>query len=99
IVGAVLLHLQALAIVDLGLHGDVVAPLAFGALQGDLHPLVVSWHCGRLPFPDRSAVVDMNYLVILVTRPAPTVRPPSRIAKRNPSSTAISLSHFHPALQ
>ena len=29
------------------------------------------------------------YLVILVTRPAPTVRPPSRMAKRSPSSMAI----------
>src|SRR4051812_27799543 len=31
------------------------------------------------------------HLVILVTRPAPTVRPPSRIANRNPSSMAIGL--------
>jgi hypothetical protein len=30
-----------------------------------------------------------GYLVILVTRPAPTVRPPSRIANFNPSSIAI----------
>src|SRR5580698_4283877 len=29
------------------------------------------------------------YLMIFVTRPAPTVRPPSRIAKRRPSSMAI----------
>ena len=29
------------------------------------------------------------YLVILVTRPAPTVRPPSRMANRKPSSIAI----------
>ena len=29
--------------------------------------------------------------MILVTRPAPTVRPPSRMAKRNPSSMAIGL--------
>src|SRR5438309_779340 len=31
------------------------------------------------------------YLRILITRPAPTVRPPSRIAKRRPSSMAIGL--------
>ena len=31
------------------------------------------------------------YLWILVTRPAPTVRPPSRIANRRPSSIAIGL--------
>src|SRR6185312_13372412 len=30
-----------------------------------------------------------TYLRILVTRPAPTVRPPSRMAKRRPSSMAI----------
>ena len=33
------------------------------------------------------------YLVILVTRPAPTVRPPSRIANRNPSSIAIGFNN------
>ena len=32
-----------------------------------------------------------NYSRILVTTPAPTVRPPSRIAKRTPSSIAIGL--------
>src|SRR5437870_3840851 len=32
-----------------------------------------------------------DYLWILMTRPAPTVRPPSRIAKRRPSSMAIGL--------
>ena len=32
-----------------------------------------------------------GYLMILVTRPAPTVRPPSRIANRSPSSIAIGL--------
>ncbi len=31
----------------------------------------------------------LSYLMIFVTRPAPTVRPPSRIANRNPSSIAI----------
>src|SRR6185503_16680679 len=30
-----------------------------------------------------------NYLMISVTTPAPTVRPPSRMAKRRPSSMAI----------
>src|SRR5437879_5050944 len=33
----------------------------------------------------------VTYLRILITRPAPTVRPPSRIAKRRPSSMAIGL--------
>lgn len=35
--------------------------------------------------------VAMAYLVILVTTPAPTVRPPSRIANLSPSSIAIGL--------
>lgn len=36
----------------------------------------------------RSTRGDGPYLLILVTRPAPTVRPPSRMAKRRPSSIA-----------
>lgn len=32
-----------------------------------------------------------DYLTTVVTTPAPTVRPPSRIANRNPSSIAIGL--------
>src|SRR5206468_8002126 len=38
------------------------------------------------PFPTRQ---DFIYLTIFATTPAPTVRPPSRIAKRRPSSIAI----------
>ena len=44
IVTAVLLHLESLPVVDLGLHRDVVAPLALGAFEGDLDPLVVLRH-------------------------------------------------------
>ena len=33
----------------------------------------------------------LTYSMILVTTPAPTVRPPSRMAKRKPSSIAIGL--------
>src|SRR5215216_854804 len=51
VVGAVLLHLQPLTVVDLRLHRDVVAVLALGALEGDLDPLVVLGH-GRLPLLD-----------------------------------------------
>jgi len=40
VVAAVLLHLETLAIVDLGLHRDVVTAPALGAFEGDLHPLV-----------------------------------------------------------
>ena len=35
--------------------------------------------------------VQSGYFKIFVTRPAPTVRPPSRMAKRRPSSIAIGL--------
>src|SRR5262245_3177814 len=58
------------------------------------HPVVVgpeldadpgSGHCLRPSPLSRFS----GYLMISVTRPAPTVRPPSRIAKRRPSSIAI----------
>ena len=39
--------------------------------------------------PSRPIDAVWNYLMIFVTRPAPTVRPPSRMAKRRPSSIAI----------
>ena len=42
---------------------------------------------GRSPANCRK--VYGNYLMILVTRPEPTVRPPSRIAKPRPSSIAM----------
>jgi len=35
-----------------------------------------------------------SYSMILATTPAPTVRPPSRIAKRKPSSIAIGACKF-----
>ena len=35
------------------------------------------------------SVTSVHYLMMFVTTPAPTVRPPSRIAKRRPSSIAI----------
>src|SRR5262249_41808792 len=76
---AVLLHLEALAVVELVLHRDVVAVLADLALEGDLHPLLALRH-GSFP-----------YLMILITPPAPTVRPPSPMAKRRPSSMAMGL--------
>ena len=37
----------------------------------------------------RVSSLYQNYSMILATTPAPTVRPPSRIAKRRPSSIAI----------
>ncbi len=37
------------------------------------------------------ACTNLNYSLILVTTPEPTVLPPSRIAKRSPSSIAIGV--------
>ncbi len=39
--------------------------------------------------PDKPVRQSEDYLMILVTRPEPTVRPPSRIAKPRPSSMAM----------
>jgi len=45
--------------------------------------------CGPSSGGFTGAKPPVRYLLILVTRPAPTVRPPSRMAKRRPSSMAI----------
>src|SRR3546814_7049690 len=39
----------------------------------------------------RCAAAPVRHLMIFATTPAPTVRPPSRIAKRRPSSIATGL--------
>ncbi len=41
-----------------------------------------------MPHGGQIAEFASAYLLILVTRPAPTVRPPSRMANRRPSSMA-----------
>ncbi len=49
------------------------------------------------PAPGASAAIvaaQSSYLTILVTRPAPTVRPPSRMANRRPSSMATGWISF-----
>src|ERR1700730_8541487 len=61
-------------------------PVIVGA-QADANILVVYGH-QRLPVSER-ALSPPPYLMILATTPAPTVRPPSRMAKRSPSSIAI----------
>ena len=87
IMAAVLAHFEPFTVIDLALDGDVVPSLALGAFEGDLHPLIVSGHvCLRSVC---NSFVYLFHLMILTTRPAPTVRPPSRIAKRKPSSIAI----------
>ena len=42
-------------------------------------------------FPIPDSPFHIPYFKILVTTPAPTVRPPSRIANRSPSSIAIGV--------
>src|SRR4051794_27975134 len=54
---AVLLHLDAFAVVDLRFHRDVVAALAVLAGESDLHAFVVLGH------------LLVSYLMILTTRP------------------------------
>ena len=41
---AVLLHLDAFAVIDLVLHRDVVTPLAVLAREGHLYPLFIPCH-------------------------------------------------------
>ena len=45
----------------------------------------------KLPAKAEDFLTNINYSLILVTTPEPTVRPPSRIAKRRPSSIAIGV--------
>jgi len=50
------------------------------------------WPIGDAPWKGReeaAPATDTSYLLIFVTRPAPTVRPPSRMANRSWSSMAI----------
>jgi len=53
---------------------------------------------GAPPFPQCTATLGQPrltfYSIILATTPAPTVRPPSRIANRRPSSMAIGAIKF-----
>src|SRR5262245_24462606 len=58
--------------------------LADGRIQG---PAIGPGGLRRKPVPEVSGVAA--HLTIFVTLPAPTVRPPSRMANRRPSSMAI----------
>ena len=49
---------------------------------------------GALRPPLSHQQVCIDYSIIFATTPAPTVRPPSRIAKRRPSSIAIGAISF-----
>jgi hypothetical protein len=83
---AELAQFEPLPSIGLVLGGYVVPTLALLAGESQRrsfvrgHSLLVSGFCW---------CEGLGYLRILMTRPAPTVRPPSRIANRNPSSIAI----------
>src|SRR6266487_42548 len=79
---AVLHQLEPVAVVDPVLHRVVVPPLALVARERDFRSIAFLLRHRALP-------ISARYFTIVVTRPAPTVRPPSRIAKRRPSSIAI----------
>ena len=88
---AVLVHLDSLGRLLLVLRRAVVAAFALAARQLDdvshIKNPIGSRESGvgsrsRLPVP------GSRYSIMSVTEPAPTVRPPSRIAKRAPFSSA-----------
>src|SRR5436190_20263288 len=70
--------------------GDPPARPAHG-LDDLAHRLVEQPVVVRLQTDADLVVQGLSYLKILVTTPAPTVRPPSRIAKRRPSSIAMGV--------
>ena len=93
---AVLFVLDTLGITLFVLLGRVVTSFTLSTRQGDQCTHQSShFLCTRRPNTQCAGPLRYNvykqlsYLMIFVTRPEPTVRPPSRIAKRSPSSIAI----------
>ena len=65
-----------------------------GITLGECRSIFLDWALSLISGQDVAVVADFLlrhrcYLRTFVTTPAPTVRPPSRIAKRRPSSMAI----------
>jgi len=95
---AVLLQLHALRVVAPTLLGSVVTTLALGAFQRDHRSCIFLCHRINLylrkstgvrkPLTPVSQANKTAYSRILVMTPEPTVRPPSRMAKREPASSA-----------
>src|SRR5439155_17022087 len=75
---AELLPLRPLGMLPPVLGREIVPTLTDGTLHDD----VLSWHLN---------VLSYHYFKIFVTTPAPTVRPPSRMANRSCSSIAIGV--------
>lgn len=72
----------------------VITTLAFGALKHNIiarHNLVPYDFKRRVLWDESARVSDLIYSTTSVIVPAPTVRPPSRMAKRNPFSIAIGV--------
>src|ERR1700742_547682 len=82
-------ELELLGVGALVLRRGVVALPTVHAFQGDDDSL--SCHGCFFPLPFGFAYFFASSGRILVTTPAPTVLPPSRIANRRPSSQAIGV--------
>src|SRR6266852_1537238 len=82
---AKLFELETIRRLLLVLGRDVIPVFALGALQRD----IVSCHSSPIPVSDKLQFVELSYSITSDTVPAPTVRPPSRIANRSPFSIAI----------
>jgi len=79
--------LHAFGVLLLVLGRRVVAVFAISALQrDDLSHDLISFSCPALEMRGEN-----RYSIISVTAPAPTVWPPSRIAKRKPFSSATGV--------
>jgi len=102
---AKLFELEAIRRLFLVLRRNIVPVLALGALQRDVvswHnspiqcPTIFSLSAGSIRLSlaaiesrDKLKFVELSYSITSDTVPAPTVRPPSRIANLNPFSIAI----------
>src|ERR1051325_1073359 len=95
---AELLPLRPLRMLAPVLRREVVPAFAHRAFHDDVlarhltpHMRHVAFGMWHLPSMPHAACRMSNYFKIFVTTPAPTVRPPSRIAKRSCSSIAIGV--------
>jgi len=87
---AELLDLHPIRLLAPVARGVVVPPLAVVARQGHVVTHVISFLPPPPPSPRPGATGRAGgYSMISVTTPAPTVRPPSRMAKRSSFSMAI----------
>src|SRR5258708_6714385 len=91
---AKLLFFQLIGGLLLVLGRGVILTLALGAIETNDHShwvLPSSVTRGRTRRPAPLPSNNLNYSTISATTPAPTVRPPSRMAKRSSFSMAIGV--------